>query len=898
MTVEHDRLTSNHRAWRRWGPYLSERAWGTVREDYSPYGTAWDYFSHDHARSRAYRWNEDGLAGICDIEQQLCFALALWNGNDLILKERLFGLTGPQGNHGEDVKEYYFYLDSTPTHSYMSLLYKYPQAAFPYQQLVEENARRGKNDFEFELLDTGVFNDDRYFDVLVEYAKAAPDDILIRISATNRGPDAATLRLLPTLWFRNTWTWGRDDRRPVLIESRILRTNGLFTHVIKAQHHILGEYELFCEGADELLFTNNETNVLRLYGAPNGTPYVKDAFHEYVVYGNRAAVNPDRAGSKAAAHYNRTVDPGATTTIRLRLTSISDVRQPETQNPKSKIQNPYEDFDEIFAQRQREADEYYAALQPPGLDEDLRRVQRQALAGMLWSKQFYHYDIDEWLEGDPAQPPPPPERMNGRNRDWIHFNTSDVLSMPDKWEYPWFAAWDLAFHCVPLALVDAKFAKKQLDLLLREWYLHPNGQVPAYEWAFGDVNPPVLAWAAWRVYKIDEKQTGHGDRTFLERVYHKLLLNFTWWVNRKDSEGKNVFQGGFLGLDNIGVFDRSAPLPTGGHIEQSDGTSWMGMFCMNMMTIALELARANPVYEDIATKFFEHFLYIAGAMNNIAGEGISLWDDQDEFFYDVLHLPHGERMPLKVRSMVGLIPLFAVETIDPDLLETVPDFKRRLEWFLTNRPHLAKLVSRWQEPGLGERRLVALVRGHRMKRLLKRMLDPNEFLSEYGVRALSKHHEDNPYVLHVEGAAHVVRYEPAESHSGLFGGNSNWRGPIWFPVNYLLIESIQKFHHYYGDDFKVECPTGSGQYLTLNQIADELSQRLMRIFLRDGDGRRPVYGGQETFQRDPHWRDYILFNEYFHGDNGAGLGAGHQTGWTGLVAKLIQQQGGKMQSDE
>ncbi len=911
MTIEHDRLNHDGRAWRRWGPYLSERAWGTVREDYSPHGTAWDYFPHDHARSRAYRWNEDGLAGICDSEQRLCFALALWNGNDPILKERLFGLTGPQGNHGEDAKEYYFYLDSTPTHSYMSMLYKYPQAAFPYGRLVEENARRGKHDFEFELLDTGVFDDDRYFDVLVEYAKADPNDILIRISATNHGREAATLHLLPTLWFRNTWNWGRDVRRPSLLENRILRNNGLFTHAIKAQHHSLGDYELYCEGADELLFTHNETNVLRLYGAPNETPYVKDAFHEYIVYGNRAAVNPDDTGTKAAAHYIRTIGPGSAATLRLRLTQISEPGQP--------LGMPFVDFDAIFAQRQKEADEYYAALQPPGLNEDLCRVQRQALAGMLWSKQFYHYDVAEWIEGDPGQPSPPPERKRGRNREWIHLNTYDVISMPDKWEYPWFAAWDLAFHCIPLALVDPEFAKRQLVLLGREWYQHPNGQIPAYEWAFGDVNPPVLAWAAWRVYKIDQKQkrivggasasshrrsasgdashTGdasHGDLQFLERVFHKLLLNFTWLVNRKDSEGNNIFQGGFLGLDNIGVFDRSAPLPTGGYIEQSDGTSWMGMFCLNMMRIALELAQVNPVYEDIATKFFEHFLYIAAAMNNIAGEGISLWDEQDEFFYDVLHLPEGAHVPLRVRSMVGLIPLFAVEVIDPDLLDTVPHFKRRLEWFLNNRPELAKLISRWYESGAGERRLVAMTRGHRMKRLLRRALDPNEFLSDYGIRALSKVHEDHPYMLHVGEAVHAVRYEPAESRSGLFGGNSNWRGPIWFPVNYLLIESLQRFHHYYGDDFKVECPTGSGRYLTLREIADELSRRLIGIFVRAGDGRRPVYGGLEQFQSDPRWRDYILFHEYFHGDNGAGLGANHQTGWTGLVAKLIQQQGSKM----
>ncbi|HKZ85281.1 MAG TPA: glucosidase [Anaerolineae bacterium] len=926
-SAEHRRLIEGQprtQPWKRWGPYLSERAWGTVREDYSPYGAAWDYFPHDHARSRAFRWNEDGLAGISDDRQYLCFAVALWNGKDPILKERLFGLTGPQGNHGEDVKEYYFYLDSTPTHSTMSMLYKYPQAEFPYRQLVEENARRGKHDPEFELFDTGVFGEDRYFDVLVEYAKAAPDDILIRITAANRGPEAAPLHILPTLWFRNTWSWGRDERRPTLSKSRILREDGSFVHAVGAQHHILGEYELYCKGADELIFTHNESNAQRLWGAPSATLYVKDAFHEYVVHGNRAAVNPDLTGTKAAAVYATTIGAGDSVTIKLRLTRIadagsriSDSLQP-TDNPQSAIRNPrspFADFDAIFALRKQEADEFYAALQPPGLSDDERSVQRQAFAGMLWSKQFYHYDVNEWLEGDPAQPPPPVERKRGRNREWVHLNTSDVISMPDKWEYPWFAAWDLAFHCISLALVDADFAKRQLVLLTREWYQHPNGQIPAYEWAFGDVNPPVIAWAAWRVYKIDAKQRAGGgdsvggdfvggdssrrpdpsrrqpDCAFLERVFHKLLLNFTWWVNRKDSEGNNIFQGGFLGLDNIGVFDRSAPLPTGGFIEQSDGTSWMGMFCLNMMRIALELARENPVYEDIATKFFEHCLYIAAAMNNIAGEGLSLWDEGDEFFYDVLHLPHGEHVPLKLRSMVGLIPLFAVEVIDSALLDSVPGFKRRLEWFLENRPELAKLVSRWYEPGMGETRLVAMTRGHRLKRLLRRALDPNEFLSDYGVRALSKVHEAHPYVMAVDGMQHVVRYEPAESRSGLFGGNSNWRGPIWFPVNYLLIESLQRFHHYFGDDFKVEYPTGSGRLLTLNQIADELSRRLIRIFTRDESGRRAVFGGNEVFQRDPHWRDVVPFHEYFHGDDGAGIGASHQTGWTGLVAKLIQQQG-------
>ncbi|HJW82900.1 MAG TPA: glucosidase, partial [Anaerolineae bacterium] len=742
----------------------------------------------------------------------------------------------------------------------------------------------------YELIDTGVFVNERYFDIFVEYAKAAPNDILIRITAVNRGPEAATLHLLPTLWFRNTWSWGYDDRRPLLSKSRILVSNGVFTQAIRAQHHSLGEYELFCEDADELLFTHNETNAQRLFHAPNATPYVKDALHEYVVNGNRAAVNPDLSGTKAAARYARSVEPGASKVIRLRLTSKAELQSALQASAQPAPWQPFEDFDAIFTQRQAEADDFYAAIQPAAMSDDLRGVQRQAFAGMLWSKQYYQYDVERWLQGDPAQPAPAPERWQGRNREWVHLNTQDIISMPDKWEYPWFAAWDLAFHCIPLALIDAEFAKSQLILLGREWYQHPNGQVPAYEWSFGDVNPPVLAWAAWRVYKIDQKQRGTGDLAFLERVFHKLLLNFTWWVNRKDVEGRNIFQGGFLGLDNIGVFDRSAPLPTGGHVEQADGTAWMGMYCLNLLTIALELAVHNRVYEDIATKFFEHFLYISHAMNNIAGEGIALWDEQDEFFYDVLHKGPHDNQPIKIRSMVGLIPLFAVTTIEPALLDKLPAFRQRLEWFLKHRPDLAALVSRWQEPGMGERRLLALARGHRMKRVLRRMLDENEFLSPYGVRALSRFHAEHPFVLEVGGAQHTVAYQPAESDSGLFGGNSNWRGPIWFPVNYLIVEALQQYHHYYGDDFKVECPTGSGQFLTLREIADELSRRLIGIFARDAGGRRPVFGGQPAFQADPHWRDYIPFHEYFHGDNGAGLGASHQTGWTGLVAKLIQQQ--------
>jgi hypothetical protein len=942
QTVELQRLNSDGPGWKHWGPYLSERAWGTVREDYSTDGSAWDYFPHDHARSKAYRWGDDGIAGICDEHQRLCFALALWNGADPILKERLFGLTGPEGNHGEDVKEYYYYLDSTPTHSYMKFLYKYPQRPFPYADLIETNRERNRLEPEYELIDTGIFDEDRYFDVFVEYAKAHPKDILVRISAVNRGPDPAELHVLPTLWFRNTWTWGNHPNNPkpslwlyegLRSEDRGLSNGGNEEGTnqdpaldpqssalrISAQARRLGHYTLHCEGTPDLLFTENDTNLERLYGAPNPSPYVKDGINNAIVNGQRDAVNPEGKGTKAAAHYRVTIPPGETVTIRLRLETSAtsegkeaaeekkrtaedggqeaEVGKDERESdPKERIiahLAPFEEFDSIFEQRIAEAGEFYAALQPASLNDDERNVQRQAFAGMLLSKQFYHYDVGDWLNGDPNQPPPPAQRRKERNHEWEHFNSADIISMPDKWEYPWFASWDTAFHCIPLALLDPDFAKSQLILLGREWYQHPNGQIPAYEWAFGDVNPPVLAWAAWRVYKIEQKMTGNSDRTFLERVFHKLLLNFNWWVNRKDAGGKNIFQGGFLGLDNIGVFDRSAPLPTGGHIEQSDGTSWMGMFSLNMMTIALELAQENMVYEDIATKFFEHFLYIAHAMNNIGGEGLALWNQEDEFFYDVLHIRGLGHMPLKVRSMVGLIPLFAVATIEPALLDKLPGFKRRLKWFLTNRPQLAKLVSRWRVPGMGERRLLALLRGHRMKSVLRRMLDETEFLSPYGVRALSRYHADNPYTLQADGREYVVDYEPAESTGGTFGGNSNWRGPVWLPVNYLIIESLQQFHHFYDEEFKVECPTGSGQYLSLDEVADELSRRLISLFVRDGDGKRPAFGGQERFQTDPHWRDYLLFYEYFHGDNGAGLGASHQTGWTGVIAKLLEQQGEK-----
>ena len=867
--LEESRTRTAH--WKRWGPYLSERAWGTVREDYSPYGSAWDYLPHDHARSRAYRWNEDGIAGISDRHQKICFALALWNGRDPILKERLFGLTGNEGNHGEDVKEYYFYLDSTPTHSYMKYLYKYPQAEFPYGRLVQENRNRGKLDPEFELIDTGIFDEDRYFDVFVEYAKGDVEDILIRISATNRGPEPADLHLLPAVWFRNTWSWSSNGTaRPYL--------KALDDSTIELNESQLGRRWLYCENAQELLFTENETNAQRLFNAPNASAFVKDGINDYVVHGAAGAVNRNRVGTKAAASYALRIDPGQTATIRLRLTD--------------RTAEPFDvDFDQIFAQRISEADEFYESITPAVLSGDARSVMRQSLAGLLWSKQFYHYVVEQWIEGDPATPSPPSERKRGRNHEWKHLYNADVISMPDKWEYPWYAAWDLAFHCVPLALVDSEFAKEQLVLMLREWYMHPSGQLPAYEWAFGDVNPPVHAWAAWRVYKIDKKRRGVGDTLFLERVFQKLLLNFTWWVNRKDADGMNIFQGGFLGLDNIGVFDRSAPLPTGGHIAQSDGTSWMAMYALNLLAIAMELGKKNPAYEDLASKFWEHFLHIARAMNNRGDEEIRLWDDQDGFFYDVLHLPHGKSLPMKVRSMVGLIPLFAVETLEPETLDQLGDFKRRLDWFINNRSDLTANVACMRTPGNAERRLLSVVNQEQLRRVLRFMLDENEFLSPYGIRAISRVHKDNPYVLQVNGTQHRVDYEPAESSNGLFGGNSNWRGPIWFPLNYLLIESLQKFHHYLGEDFRVECPTGSGQMMTLWEVAAEISKRLSRIFLLDAGGRRPVFGGTTRFQTDPNWRDLIPFHEYFHGDNGAGIGASHQTGWTALVAKLLQQNG-------
>jgi hypothetical protein len=906
QTTEDRRLEetrTRNKYWKRWGPYLSERQWGTVREDYSANGTAWEFFPHDHARSRAYRWGEDGIGGLCDRHQMICFGLAMWNGRDPILKERLFGLTGNEGNHGEDVKEYYFYLDSTPTHSYMRMQYKYPQAEFPYDWLVEENKRRGRAAPEFELLDTGVFNESRYFDVYIEYAKADVEDVLIKITAVNRGPESAPLHLLPSLWFRNTWSWGRDLRRPVARKAADVP----HSRCVEIQHWQYGKRWLLCAGQAELLFTENETNFARLFNSRNRSPYVKDAFHEYVIRGNKGAVNPQQTGTKMAAYYPLELASNESVTLKLRLTDTEPLAgmssnsgmigvtlspgQQERAEGVPATNDFAEGFDVVFAARKKEADEFYASRIPKELSDDAKSVMRQSLSGMLWSKQFYHYDVHNWLEGDPAGPPPPKERLQGRNKDWGHLYNDDIISMPDKWEYPWYAAWDLAFHCIPIALVDPDFAKDQLILLLREWYMHPNGQLPAYEWAFSDVNPPVHAWAAWRVYKIERRVRGVADRTFLEKIFHKLLLNFTWWVNRKDPDGANIFQGGFLGLDNIGVFDRSKPLPTGGHLEQSDGTSWMGMYCLNMLAIALELAKEDPAYEDVASKFFEHFVYIARAMNDFGSGGMSLWDDDDGFYYDVLKFPNGDEHFLKIRSMVGLIPLFAVETLEPEIVDCLPGFKRRMQWFIDNHPDVPEHIEMTQRSARGVRRLLSLVSRKQLKRVLCRMLDETEFLSPYGIRALSRYHLDHPYEVHVNGETNRVDYEPAESTTGLFGGNSNWRGPIWIPVNYLLVESLQKFHHYYGEDFKVPFPTHAKNEADLWQVAAEISRRLTHIFLRGQDGRRPVAGGTEVFQSDPYWRDLILFSEYFHGDNGAGLGASHQTGWTGLVAKLLEQSG-------
>ena len=856
------------RPWRSWGPYLAERQWGTVREDYSPNGDAWNYLTFGEAASRAYRWGEDGIGGFGDRHLRWCMALALWNGQDKFLKERLFGLSNSQGNHGEDVKEAYFYSDGIPSHAYMRMLYKYPQRAFPYDALVAENARRGTNDPEYELYDTGIFEGGRYFDVTIEYAKGVPDDILMRVTVKNRGPDAAPLHILPHLWSQNCWSWTEEAKRPLL---KLLPDGS-----VAATHPEIPQMHFYAEGAGEILFCENDTNVARLYGEEKAGPF-KDGINDYIVGGIAAAVSAAGQGTKCAAHYTLELQPGETRTIRLRF------------RPEPGIAEPFGDFDAIFDARIADADEFYGVLQRDIPDADKRLVQRQALAGMLWSKQYYCLDIRRWLAGDPpAQPAPSDARRKGRNANWLHLYNSDIIAMPDTWEYPWYAAWDLAFHCVTFALIDPEFAKAQLVLLTREWYMHPNGQLPAYEWKFDDVNPPVHAWAAWRVYQIDKATTGKGDRAFLERVFHKLILNFNWWVNRKDADGRNVFQGGFLGLDNIGVFDRSAPLPTGGSINQSDGTAWMAMYALNLMRIALELAVENAVYEDIASKFFEHFLYIAEAMTQMGGQQHGLWDEQDEFFYDVLDLPSGQAVPLRIRSIVGLIPLFAVQVLESATFDRLPGFASRLEWFLKHREDLANLVSRWTEPAQGERHLLSLLRGHRVKRLLARALDESEFLSDYGIRALSRTHKDHPYIFEFGGQKFEVDYEPGESTTRLFGGNSNWRGPIWMPVNFLLVESLYELHHYYGDDFTVECPVGSGVQRSLIQVAEEVSNRLCGIFLRDKNGKRAVFGDNPMAQDDPAFRDHVLFHEYFHGDTGRGIGASHQTGWTGVVALLLQ----------
>jgi hypothetical protein len=875
------------RNWKRWGPYLSERQWGTVREDYSANGDCWTYFPHEHARSRAYRWGEDGLLGLCDREGRLCLAPALWNGVDPILKERLFGLTGPEGNHGEDVKECYYYLDATPTHTYNRALYKYPQRLFPYKALIDESARRGRNDPEYELVDTGAFDEDRYFDLTVEYAKAGPDDVLVRYAVTNRGPEPATLHLLPTLWFRNTWSWGGTGenfapRGEIALEG---------TGVLRVSHATLGAFTLFGEvdgeaGEPVALFTENETNFDRVFGLPNARPYVKDSFHDYVIHGFHDGVNPANAGSKAALHYRMTLPGGATRVLRLRLVETADAPA-----------DPFGTaFDDTFATRQTEADEFYDARVAPGATAGERAVVRQAYAGLLWTKQFYYYVVRDWLDGDPAQPPPPPERLNGRNSDWRHLHARDVMSMPDKWEYPWFAAWDLAFHVVPFSQIDPEYAKQQMILLLREWYMHANGELPAYEFAFDDVNPPVHAWACYRIYKMTGPR-GYRDRTFLERAFHKLLINFTWWVNRKDAEGNNLFGGGFLGLDNIGIFDRSKPLPTGGHLEQADGTAWMAFFCGTMLFIALELASEDPAYEDVASKFFEHYVAISDAMNALGTSG--LWDEKDGFYYDMLHFD-GQLAPLRIRSIVGIIPLFVCGILEDAVIGRLPGFRKRLQWFIDNRAELARHIIPGafirERRGAGTHsdgellvgRLLAIAPRERLVRVLRYVLDENEFLSPYGVRSLSRFHADHPYTLEAMGTTYSVEYAPGESTSGLFGGNSNWRGPVWFPLNYLLIEALERYHLFYGDDLKVECPTHSGTYMTLSEVARELERRLSSIFLPDSSGARPVHGGDARYANDPHWKDLVLFYEYFHGETGRGVGASHQTGWTALVTRCLE----------
>lgn len=883
-TKEHKRLEEHKKRlanWRHWGPYLSERAWATVREDYSIDGNAWDYFPHEHARSRVYRWNEDGLAGICDRNQFICFALSLWNGQDPILKERLFGLIPRESNHGEDVKECYFYVDNVPTHSYMKMLYKYPQQAFPYQHLVEVNEERTTLEPEYELTDTGIFDESRYFDVFIEYAKADQEDILIKFTVWNRSSEAAPCYVLPTVWFRNTWSWGYPhgpmgdvEEKPVLYASKGPKN----TSLIQLDHSTAGTYYLYADQSPTLLFTENETNTEKLFQQPNASPYVKDAFHRYIVEEELAAVNPEQQGTKAAASFYSMVEPGQPFTVRLRLT-------------KDKRKRPFFGFDSLVTKKALEADAFYQSIHAPGLSIDDKLIQRQAYAGLLWSKQFFYYDVQQWLEGDSQSLMKLVPRHLGRNKDWIHLVNFDVISMPDKWEYPWYASWDLGFHCISLVMIDPDFAKRQLILMTREWYMHPNGQIPAYEWNFSDVNPPVLAWAAWRVYKIEGKQSGTLDKAFLESIFHKLLLNFTWWVNQKDALGHNVFQGGFLGLDNISIFDRSVPLKEG-RIDQADGTAWMGFYCILMMKISLELARYDSIYQDTATKFFEHFLRITNAMIAPERKGYSLWDEEDGFFYDVLHLPNGENISLKIRSIVGLLPLFAVETIEPQTRQDLPIYNQRVEWFLNQRADYATSVACVETAGKGRRQLLSVLTKERLVSTLRYMLDEDEFLSPYGIRSLSKHHEKNPYFFNFENQELSISYEPGDSTYRLWGGgNSNWRGPIWFPINFLIIESLQKYFYYYGEDLKVEFPTGSGHYLNLWDVAEELSKRLISLFSENEEGFRPIYGNHTLFNKDPNWQRLILFHEFFHGDEGLGLGASHQTGWTSLIAKLLQQSG-------
>jgi len=861
--------------WRLWGPYLAERAWGTVREDYSRDGDAWNYFPHDHARSRAYRWSEDGLGGICDSSQYLCFALALWNGHDPILKDRLFGLSGREGNHGEDVKEYYFYLDSTPTHSYMKFLYKYPQSEYPYARLVQENRVRGKDDPEYELVDTGIFDESRYFDVFVEYAKVKADDILVRISVSNRGPEAAPIHILPTLWFRNTWAWGSDSRRPSITRG-VSSEDEMFKTVV-TRHWKLGEYILYCSGADELLFTENDTNYERLFGAPSPTPFVKDGFHSYLVDQKKHAVNSAGTGTKAAAHYVRTIGPGETVTVDLRLAANLD---------EELAQAPFANHDSLLKLRAQEADAFYEAVLPASLSEDHKRVARQAFAGMLWSKQFYHYVVTDWLKGDPKQPSPPRERQRGRNAEWTHMFNNDIISMPDKWEFPWFASWDLGFHCVTLAHVDPQFAKEQILLMLRVWYMHPNGQIPAYEGNFDAVNPPVLALAATAVFDIERRSTGVSDYEFLERVFHKMLLNFTWWVNRKDPLGKSIFQGGFLGMDNIGVFDRDT-IPPGYMLGQADSTSWMAAFDRSMVAIALLLTQKNSVYEDLASKFLEHYVYIANAINSEENPKRSLWNDEDGFFYDKLFSYEHDPIPIRARTMVGFVPMFAARNVPSGIFDSFPQFMRRRQWFMEHRPELVEGFESMVVPGPNNSLILGLVRRDQLRRMLAYMLDEEEFLSLYGIRSASRYHRDNPVILYLGDKQYRLDYEPGESRTDMYGGNSNWRGPIWMPANFLIIQALKQYHDYYGDTFTVECPTGSGVMMTLDQVADEIARRLSSIFLRNQDGVRPVFGSCAPFQNDPYWRDMIPFHEYFHGDNGRGCGASHQTGWSGLIAQIM-----------